>query len=324
MAFDYNTTIHTMEIRAKTEQNYPDFMARCNALDYTSEIRRCGNGLYSLRVNPHKINGVDTKGLYRLCYLSLNEHKSLLDRIQTDLGADSLTVTRLDLCCDPQIDYAPTEKLLRFLVLMLANQIEAYNRYMSIDPLTLEIKTIRVEAKKGHNGKNYNGELQIEHYNRALLDQSSWDYTVLNRLELRASGTEAGENYSIEEIVERWISRLQAVTEPVEMSQRMETVERALNHALIEQWQQLSYQMETPTGKAFNDFVFFNLNHIFTRRQMINLFILYGDTEQQAENRAKNIRRDRRRAFKGQLFTKKQLSEEVESLIQSIDYFIRK
>lgn len=324
MAFDYMTTIHTMEIKVTSELNYPDFMTRYNALDYASEIRRCGGGLYSLRVNPHKINGVDDKGLYYLRYLSLNEHKSILDRIQADLGAESLTVTRLDLCCDPQIDYAPTEKLLRFLVLMLANQIEAHNRYMSVDPLTLETKTIRVETKKGYNGKNYNGELQIEHYNRTLLDQSSWDYTVLNRLEFRSSGTEAGENYSVEEIIDRWKSRLQAVSEPVEMTQRMRTVENAVNQTLIERWKQLSFLMDAPTGKTFNDFVFFNLNHIFTRRQMMNLFMLYGDTEQQAENRAKNIRRDRRRAFKGQLFTKKQLSEEAESLIHSIDFFIHK
>lgn len=323
MPFDYRTTIHTMEIRASTELSYPDFMDVCNGLDCVSEVRRSGSQ-YAFIINPHKANGIDDGGLYAFRYLPLSEHLQILENVRSAIRADSLTITRLDLCCDPQIDYKPSEKLLRLLVLLLASKIESRNRYLSIDPMTLEIKTIRIDARKGYNGKCYNSELQIEHYNRALLDQSNWDSTVINRLEFRASGTEAGENYSIEEIIDRWKSRLQAVSSPLALSANMQAVENALNAVLYAQWRQLTRQVDTPTGKLFNDFVFFNLEHIYTRRQMLELFRLYGDTERQALDRNKNIRRERRKAFRGQLLTEKQLAEEVESLIQSIENFIQK
>ena len=256
-------------------------------------------------------------------YLPLGDHKQIIRQLKDDLDFDKLTITRLDLCCDPQIDYPPSEKVLRLLVLMLADKIEARNRYLSVDPITQEVKTIRIEARKGYNGTRYNSELQVEHYNRALLDQSNWDATVVNRLEFRASGTEAGENHSIEEIIERWINRLKAISEPLSMNERMQKVECKTNKALIARWQQLAYQLDSPAGKAFNDFVFANLNYIFTRRQLLDLFKLYGDDERQAFNRAKNIRRERRKAFKAQLVTEKQFVEEVQSLISSIEAFIR-
>ena len=322
MAFEYKTTIHTMEIRMHTTDNAKRFYELCNDRPYLHDVKPLGNGSYSMIVNPHKYNGVDDRGRYRLRYIPLSEHKRILDQIKQELHTDSLKVSRLDICADPQIDYPYSEKVLRLMVLLLGNEIGAKNRYLSIDPLTLETKTIRVEALTGYNRKTYNGLLQVENYNRGLLDQSDYDSTVINRLEFRAGGTEAGENYSLEQITERWIARLEALSDPLTLSEKVMAIERTLNQALWQKWQQLVTQSRsTPTGKAFNDFIFYNLSSIYTVRQMMALFRLYGDTDQKAQERNKNIRRLGRKTFRGQLLTDKQFAGEVNSLIQSVEAF---
>jgi len=322
MALEYKVTIHTMEIKVHTTQNHKQFYSIYNDKPYLRDAKALGNGTYTMIVNPHLLKGLDADGKRQFRYIPLSEHKQILEAIKQELPIDSLTVTRLDICADPQIDYCYSEKVLRLLVLMLANEISADNRYMSVDPLTLETKTIRVDARKGYNGKTYNGGLQVENYNRGLLDQTEYDNTVINRLEFRASGTEAGENYSPDQIVERWKTRLQAISDRLMMPDRLQAIEKAINQALHEQWRQLVILCsDKPTSKMFNDFVFFNLSSIYTRRQMIELFKLCGDTEQQAQDRNKNIRRLGRKTFRGQLLTEKQLAGELESLIFAINQF---
>lgn len=322
---NYKATIHTLEISVGAQGLEPGFLSRARDKDYVREARCAGANEYSLVINPHKYNGKNADGKYHFEYHSLQRHNELMQLIADDLGFEDYNIKRLDLCFDTELDYEANEKLLRYIALMLAGEIGADNRYWSIDPLTQEIKTVRASKRIGYNGTTYNGELQIEHYDRSKVDQDNWDTFIMNRIELRSMGTEAGKHHAEGQIIERWRERLQAILRPdIAIS-----VETEVNRGLYEAWERKFKNRMNDAGARklkgrFNGYLLSNLDSIFTRRQLINLFCLFGEDVKAAKHSADNIKSNNRGMFFNQLFRTSAVKSEVECLCRAIDIFTEK
>lgn len=322
---DYKATIHTLEIAVDTKDLEPSFLGCTKEKDYIRKVYPSGANQYSLVINPHKFNGKNADGKYHFEYHSLQQHNEIMQNIANDLNFEEYSIKRLDVCLDTFLDYEYTEKLIRYIVLMLAGEIGANNRYLSIDPLTQEVKTIRASKKIGYNGTTHNGELQIEHYDRSKLDQRNWDTLIMNRLELRSMGTEAGEKHSAEDIISAWKWRLQLVLESATALQ----VENEVNQGLWEKWEhkfqnRLIDTSEKPVKRLksrFNAFLLNNLDQIFTRRQLIDMYCRFGESTQTAKHSADNLRSQNRRMFFGQMFSPSMVEDEVISLCRAIEKF---
>lgn len=322
---DYKATIHTLEISVGAQGLEPGFLSRAREKDYVRVAKYAGTNEYSLVINPHKFSGKDANGKYKFNYHSLQQHTKIMESIAADLDFDDYSIKRLDLCFDTELDYEANEKLLRYITLMLAGEIGADNRYWSIDPLTQEIKTVRASKRIGYNGTTYNGELQIEHYDRSKVDQDNWDTFIMNRLELRSIGTEAGKHHAEGQIIERWRERLQAILRPdIAIS-----VETEVNRGLYEAWERKFksklYSVDTRKLKGrFNGYLLNHFDSIFTRRQLVGLYCLFGEDVKAAAHSADNLRSQNKGILFNQLFRPSVAKEEIESLFSALDIFTGK
>lgn len=319
---DYKSTIHTLEITVGTQGLEPGFLSRARGKDYIREAKHSGANEYSLVINPHKYRGKDADGKYHFEYHGLQRHNEIMKHIASELHFKDYGIKRIDLCFDTDLDYEANEKLLRYITLMLAGEIGADNRYFSVDPLTQEVKTIRVSRLIGYNGTTYNGELQVEHYDRSKIAQDNWDAFVMNRFELRCGGTEAGRHHAEGQIIERWKGRLQAIAKP----SAAVTVEDEVNRGLYDVWvrkfkNKLTGADVRKLKGRFNGYLLNNLDQIFSRRQLINLFCLFGEDAKAATHSADNIKMNNRGMFFNQLFKASAVKNEIESMCRAIDIF---
>ncbi len=117
--------------------------------------------------------------------------------------------------------------------------------YESIHPQTRQRLTTRAQ-----NGDRQHRTRELEHYNRTTVDQSQYDFEVVNRFELRAMGNCAGSNRTNREIVERWLARFERLSD-----EHFEAVEREASEGLMDEWRMRIARGTENSAIAFNSFL---------------------------------------------------------------------
>lgn len=279
---EYKATIHTIEIEPILQ--YPDEWRSWFNKAYEANCP-CVSHLYSGRygsmprlvINTHRLHEAPD-GKYSFNYTGLREHMENMRTVCDLLDMEGYIIRRMDVCLDADAPYAETQKSTRLIALLLGNRFGADNRYISADPMTLEQKTLRLDnAGRDRNGQYVPCTLQVEHYNRELVNQISYTgEPIRNRFELRAMGAQAGANKNERDIVEGWIERLDALSE-----RDMSHLCQRLNEVLTEDCGRYTALVGS-TGTNINAYVRMHLGDIYTRRQMVSLFDMLGfqDPEQ--------------------------------------------
>lgn len=283
--YKYKATVHTLEVEFAPPVGYTDIQqwwADVYQMNHPclDTYRKTANGMCSAKVNLHKLNTAED-GRFIFEYKGLNAILKDLETVCNDIGAAGWTIKRLDICLDSDAPYQQTQKLTRLIMLMLADQIgNMDNRYVSTDPLTLDAKSIRMaNGKKRGNNKGRKATLEMEHYNRALLDQSEWATApVTNRLELRAMREQAGESHTAEDIVNNWISRFECLTED-----HLPRVTDTVNKGIFDRWNTtispLYFLGEPPSDRRitelWNHCLLWNSEWLYTKTQLGKLFDLF-------------------------------------------------
>lgn len=158
---------------------------------------------------------------------------------------------------------------------------------------------------------------QIEHYNRALIDQSNWEgEAILNRFELRAMGIAAGIGSTEESIVQRWIERFRAIADGIEA--RLEAQCQQFNEGLITAFQAREKQTCECRSSDVNSFIKAHADHIYTRSQMVDLLHRFGahDPKRHADNLIARTRTPFR------LYSPKQIMDEIGSMQAALNRFL--
>lgn len=312
----YKATVHTLEIephlpegmkpeewrRQVYEVNHP-------CVDRTEKVRNS----YCMIVNPHKLYQGDD-GRFTFDYRSLDTILQDMESIGNDLGMTGFTLKRADICLDTTAPYTQTRKLTRLIMLMLADAYDLPNRYESRDPLTLEVKSAVMM-----NGKKYNSSLEIEHYNRALLDQESWtNAPVVNRFELRAMREQAT---GIMEAAQNWQKRLAGLT-----AEHLKHVTDGMTNSLFALWEDYASRLKRPTSTHWNHFLATHAESICTRDQLLRLCQRYDASVCEApatsDRRIDNLMMKARFGNCFELFTFKDVQAVIEQMRNALTDFI--
>lgn len=307
----YQSTVHTLEIqpilRDANGETFTDWFKRTKErnLPYVrwDEMRPI--------INPHKVSrNDDWKFVFE--YRTIDEIESAMNKIMEGMEIDGYTIKRLDLCFDTECGYGVSEKLIRLIVLMLSVKEGLNNRFQSIDPLTLEAKTI-VAA----NGTKYTKSLEIEHYNRELLSQDKWSNApITNRLELRAMGAQAGVGRTIRSIAKNWLERLEGLTE-----EHLRQVTEQLTDGIYHRWTDYCEELDcdrNPSQVTRNVFYSCQADNIYTKDQLVTL---YGNDKQTAKS-VDNLLMLNRYGIIFDLYTFDEVKAEVDRLIRAAKQFL--
>ena len=317
----YNATIHTLTITPTIHGTVP------TGSDATAWIKNaysadhpCVNQLNKPRqineprvtINPHKLNR-NADGKFIFDYMGMEEYRQTMRRICNDLGADGYIIRRIDLCLDTDSAYADTEKFIRLIMLMLSEEHGLMNRYASIDPLTMKPKSTTMK----NGSKPHLATMEIEHYNRALVDQSNWaEPHVINRFELRLMGAQAGTNSDEESIVGKWLEYLAAL-----QARSTASLEQKLNDGLMREWEHYAAMMtasnEANPKTIFNYFIRGHAESVFTRSQLKDLFRRFGSKRPEID--AQNLLQRSGSLF--MLFKPKDIRAGIQPLLDALNRF---
>jgi|GEM_PF-5065446 len=265
----YKATIHTLSVkpvfntdkRARTKELFDERMYTDARPEYVST----DHAYKTLTINPHKLDDKGDDGKWVYNYWNLGEFLKRMDKIRIDLGLDGYIIKRLDVGVDSDEPYTDTAKVTRLILLLLADHIDADNRYYSVDPMhSNEVEKTLVISHTVDKGKRWT--LQAEHYNRELLDQTNWNMTIRNRLEFRAQGGEAGKNYDARAITQRWIDKLDGVLKDWKSCNGLHTVLRELNQDIEAGWS--ASVRDGLKQSQRNAFIFSNRGSIYTMKQL--------------------------------------------------------
>jgi len=294
----YQATIHTLTISVTPNENW-----RGNVWGWIDHIKTAcpyaripkyaGHGTYNVFINPHKESSEGQ--MYTFDYMGLSEYTEAMERICTNMNVDDYAIKRFDICIDSDRRYRETEKLTRLMLLMLGENIGASNRFTSTDPLNFDPKNTYISNSNDIKTRT----LEAEHYNRSLLDQSQWtNAPIINRLELRSMGAQAGKKHDEKSIVENWIRRFEELD-----NTSLIYVCRRVNDALLDEWKEHSALRNKNSKTAFNDFLRNHYKSVYTREQLTEMFDVMG---YEAEDSVKNLLKPRR---SGNLFTLYSMSD---------------
>lgn len=261
----YHATLHTLEIKPQLPEAIKPEAWHRMVIDKDhpciDRMHRASDDSYSIIINPHKLHRTDD-GSFIFSYRSLEAILQDMETICNDIGIEDYSLKRVDICLDTDAPFIQTHKLTHLIMLMLADRQSLTNRYESRDPLTLEVKSSTTS-----NGRRYDASLEIEHYNRALLDQSKWaNAPVRNRFELRAMRVHAGKKRSIEGIAQDWQKRLAGQTEA-----NLQHVTGNINDSLLAIWEDYAGRLKKPTSTHWNHFLANHADSIYTRDQLDQL-----------------------------------------------------
>lgn len=261
----YHATLHTLEIKPQLPEGIKPEAWHRKVIDIDhpciDRMPRASDGSYSIIINPHKLHKADNDR-FTFSYRSLKDIQEDMETVCNVIGVEGYSLRRVDICLDTDTSYSQTHKLTQLIMLMLADEHCLSNRYESRDPLTLEVKSSTLS-----NGRRYDASLEIEHYNRALLDQSKWaNAPVRNRFELRVMRSHAGKNRSIEDIVQDWQTRLEALTD-----ENLQHVTGNMSDSLFALWKDYAGRLKKPTSTHWNHFLANHADCIYTRDQLIQL-----------------------------------------------------
>ena len=300
-----------------------DGWTRTQMNEWVSEVRRAKypfinsftpklfEGGYKLVLNLHRLKEKRMKGgRYRFEYEPLSQYEQEMEAVSDLLKIPGFITNRLDVCLDTAVPYEETEKLTRYIMLALTKEInegEGWNRYESIDPETEQKITTRVQ-----NGDHQHKTLEMEHYNRIVIDQRKYNRTVVNRFELRTMGNRAGKGRANRQIVERWLERFEHLSD-----EHFEILEQSTSGNLMKEWEKCIARGTEDSATAFNFFLANHNERVYTQRQMFDLF------ERRGSNKA-NAKKFRQRSGRGMiLYNRKQVREEVSSMKKALETFLK-
>lgn len=312
----YQATVHTLEIQPymnpEWEGHQYSWWSKIyhKGLGYIDREWVASDGNPRMIINPHKLHhGESGKWLFE--YRPLSEIAEDMEQISQETEISGYALKRLDICLDADQSYKATEKLTRLIVLMLSLEAKADNRYWSIDPLTLETKTV-----KAMNGKHYRNTLEVEHYNRELLSQNEWENPpIVNRLELRAMRQQITWDDSMVDVVNRWVWKLEELTE-AHMKQALDQVTEAVYH----RWERYrgNFKRRKPTPGMCNSFYSCQADEIYTRDQLVKLYA-YDRLEAKAVD---NLLQGKSYGDVFDLYTFEDAEAEVGSLLRALNQFL--
>ena len=276
---EYRATIHTLTIEPILNA---DFTGKeglwwntvyAYDLPYINERYRTKDGVQRIIINPHRLHTNADGTKYIFTYQGLQEHLDDMQRICDEMELDGYFIRRLDICLDAAVPYTQTQKCTRLIALMLGEQFKGENRYISTDPITLDPKTIRIDNEhRDRNGKKVPATQQVEHYNRALKDQSDYENKpIINRFELRSMGQFAGERYDEKAIVKRWLERFSDLSKS-----DMDKLCHKINERLAEAYKDYERVSGEAAAPRLNSFLKMHAGHIYTRAQMTELLSMLG------------------------------------------------
>ena len=277
----YRATIHTLTIQPYLKQIYAENPGKWWKGIYADDLPYINNRYYAkdstqrITLNTHRLHTNADGTKYIFTYQGLPEHLADMQQICNEMDMNGYIIRRLDVCLDADIPYIQTQKRTRLIALMLGEDFEGNNRYISIDPITLEPKTIRIDNEgRDKNGKKVYASQQVEHYNRALKDQTDYENKpIINRFELRSMGNYAGERYNETDIVKRWIERLTNLSRS-----DMDSLCHKINEQLAEAYRGYEKRTGGAASTKINSFLKMHADHIYTRMQMIELLSMLGKT----------------------------------------------
>lgn len=245
---------------------------------YLRSIRKASDGL-KLMINPHR-NDTVISGKFKTLYGDRAAIETVVARAVEELQlADDWYYSRIDLAIDMDCPYEQTDKITRLLLLMLSVQNGLNNRYMSVEPYTGTLKTTRVGDEKHNTLK------QIEHYNRALVDQTAYDTCVINRLEFRLGGlalTNINAHKDMRPAIEKWREILDKSITP----QALANVEYQAARVLFDEWQSVK---ASGSMKQLAQYIRAHSDRIYTRNQLKHIFMFEHSDSDKAAKAAKNL-----------------------------------
>lgn len=314
---EYHATIHTAEVTPildgwtreqmsewanKVFNAHHPFINRISPKPFT--------GGYKLVLNLHRLEEKQmADGRYRFEYEPLSQYEREMEAVCDLLKIPGFITNRLDVCLDTAVPYEETEKLTRYIMLALTQEISEgknWELYESINPQTRQKLTTRAQ-----NGDRQHRTRELEHYNRTTVDQSQYNFEVVNRFELRAMGNCAGGNRTNREIVERWLKSFKGLSD-----EHFEAVEREASGGLMDEWGTRIARGTENSAIAFNSFLAINDRHVYTQRQVVDLF------ERRASNKA-NAKKFHQRSGKGMiLYNRKQVREEISAMKKALKTFL--
>lgn len=319
----YAATIHTITIEptAKT----PEGLSSIEELDciqswarlldhhrpaWCRGVMRNNDERVRLTINPHRLNQAGN-GKYLFEHIPLSQYRERMNAICAEAGMEpDYIIRRVDICLDTDQPYTQTQKLARLILLMLAEDNDLANRFESIDPLTLEPKAITLS-----NGKKSDRTIEVEHYNRELIDQTdSNNKPIRNRVELRAMGRQAGVDRTEESIARGWLERLKALRQ-----MDYTTITDQLNERIMNGWTVYKTVHGKDNAHSFYAYLRTVEPHIYTRQQAVNLFALYG-----YENPCKALSNFMSKNGKPLiLFEDTEIMDELNAMIEALMHFLK-
>lgn len=313
----YSATIHTATLEpvlpeGQTENAWMQDMRnrfKDGALPYLSRIYRdSADGSPRVKVNLYKRH-TDSEGNFVFEYWPLSRFLGELEMIAHDLGAEGFIIRRLDIAIDAPVPYERTAKIIRLILLALADSHALNNRYMSTDPMTGTMKALRVD-----NGGN-KFTLQVEHYNRATVDQSGWNRAVMNRLELRTAKEQAGQNHDARQIALNWLERFGALPD------KLRPVIDAQSLSLLDDWSEFSKACGKETANAINAFIIQNERRFYTREQVRDFLGAVMDAGKNSDKSFNNFLH--RWGGLLELYTLDEYEHELLAITEALSDFIR-
>lgn len=317
----YQATIHTMELTCRKNDSMSrdamhrwayEIMERHLPYICDSEVLPYGKG-YRFKLNPHRM-ATDANGepIKHFEYVPLEEMHRRIAQIGHDLGIDTgECLSRVDICLDTETPYRENEKMIRLITSLVAVRQGFQNRYASIDPIDLTPKTTRMQNRP----KKKDCTLELEHYNRSLLDQSDWNYKVGNRYELRMYGQQMRYISTLAEIPQKWSSWF---TDCVRASDELY---RQLNRGLLEKYAATTRDGNTTT--QFNSFVTFNQDYIYTRKQLKMLFEMYAEKFGLTNPRKATENYLARHKTELTLYTAADIETEIQAIVDALNNFCK-
>lgn len=246
--------IHTICIRSSNIPKYiPTRLTRCvKNKHFTQEIDTKVRE-YCTIINPN---------YYRGKIETLGDFNSAMDSLKGEIGLESFKLTRVDFSIDnfePQ-SYNKYLKINKWVVLILAMKHDAKSLYQSINSLTFEKLTLRMDSEY----------IQVEYYNKNI--ESNGQSPVHARLELRSKRL-LKTGHEVEDELSLWCDRLKA------LPRRSKILQDKCNEILISIWEE-----ESASGEVLSkaEFIRKYQVNIFTDQQLIDLCLLLGSTEKYA------------------------------------------
>ena len=256
--------IHTISIASEKEIVLPPELGNAWVEVQHRRDTRNDKNLYIAKINTHRWREELT--------FSYGRFQSDMFEIEQSMNIKDCSLSRVDFAFNFLEDnYNELHKLNKCLCLLIGLSHNLKNRYESIDPLTLDKLTVRVQSQY----------YECENYNKSI--QSNYWSPIPNRLEVRSKAL-LGRKKDIPALAIDWCKNLdKSVKNYAELQKRC-------NEVLIKKWN----AEKRDTVKTLSEFLRKYQNNIFNTDQLEEFFC---DVGKKPKASAKSFRRNNNLEF---------------------------